>query len=459
MKIYDPVKTLFPLSLVLTLIIAYWGHAGNLFPPELTILNDFTAVNASDLSKSARPYDTGRIGPNIIVGEAQLLSQQNSRLHHVESHMVVSPLNPDHWLVAAMIVDDPVAWEFHVAVWRTTDAGKTWTRTDFPKVMADPNLSMDIKGNVYLSGLGQSLKGDRNEYYYISNDGGKSWSNGYSVSGGHDHPFLISEGTNTYWWSTTRGNRILNIRKAVDGGTFENIRTIKFDDSFRHDNMMPAVLNDGTLILPHSAYISGRSSIDPKGSYLFKTKNGVDVSGPIELTKRQGTSKGTASMLADNTESVYRGNLYYLYTLGVFRVSKGIGMSISEDGGETWKDITVQKPSPRGEKYYIPTGAINKDGVIGIYWNQHGRNRSIIDNDIYFTASKDGGKTFLDPVKVTRVTSRLARQGPSSRVAGTFPGGGHYSGMDVLPDGSFQLVWSDARSGIYQLYTANVVVE
>lgn len=451
MKIFDSSKKNYSLSLVFTLVIAviaFWGYAGNFFPPKLTLQNNYRPVTASEVSKSARSNDTGGISPEIVIGEAQRLSQQNSGLHHVESHMVISPLNPDHWLVAAMIIDEPVAWKFHVAVWRTTDAGTTWTRTDFPKTSADPYLSMDINGNVYLSGLGQS-------HYYISGNSGKNWSEGYAVPESHDHPFTTSTSVNTFWWSTTRRNKVLNLKKAVNGGPFENVQTINFNDSFRHDNMMPTVLHDGTLILPYSNFKSTRSSIQIEAAYLFTTNNGSELTGPIKITDRQGTSKGMASMLADNTESTYRGNLYYLYTLGEFRDSKGIGMSISGDEGETWKDITVQKPSPRGEKYYVPTGAINKDGVIGIYWYQHGRSRSIIDNDIYFTASKDGGETFMEPVKVTKVTSRLSRR---AKVAGTFPGGGHYSGMSVLPDGSFQLVWSDARSGIYQLYTANVIV-
>jgi hypothetical protein len=40
-----------------------------------------------------------------------------------------------------------------------------------------------------------------------------------------------------------------------------------------------------------------------------------------------------------------------------------------------------------------------------------------------------------------------------------FPAGGEYMGLDAAPDGSFQLLWSDARSGVYQLRTATVRVK
>ena len=42
---------------------------------------------------------------------------------------------------------------------------------------------------------------------------------------------------------------------------------------------------------------------------------------------------------------------------------------------------------------------------------------------------------------------------------GTFGAGGDYSGLAATSDGIFHLVWSDARTGIYQLRTASVAVK
>ncbi len=42
---------------------------------------------------------------------------------------------------------------------------------------------------------------------------------------------------------------------------------------------------------------------------------------------------------------------------------------------------------------------------------------------------------------------------------GTFGAGGDYSGLAATSDGMFHVVWSDARSGIYQLRTATVSVK
>ncbi|HKK88127.1 MAG TPA: hypothetical protein VJ917_04705, partial [Saprospiraceae bacterium] len=309
---------------------------------------------------------TKRIPPNeesgilidnpIKVGEEVHIPYQNSQLHHVESHMVIHPSNPDHWLVTAMIITDPVAWNIEAAVWLTVDAGKNWSRKDFPKIFADPYLSIDDDGIVYFSGLGQSTKGDNNEYYYISKDGGKRWSNGQPVEGPHDHPFLITKGKDTFWWSTMKGNRQLNIRKAHKGEVFQSLKTIHFNDSFRHDNMIPALLGNDTLILPFIKYHSSYTGIDVEGAYFFTTTDGINIQGPERITNRTGSAKGLESMLVDNSESKYKGNLYFLYPLGDMRKSEGLELSISSDGGKLWREVTFRKPE-RGKRYYVPTGA------------------------------------------------------------------------------------------------------
>ena len=395
----------------------------------------------------------------IIVGDNIRITSQQKNLHHVEADFTVNPSNPNHWLAAAIVIDDPVGWKYHCATWASDNGGESWIRTDFQKTGADPKLLITDSGKTYLSCLGKT--GDPNEYYYISNDGGLNWNKEYKVQGGHDHPTLSSHGKVAYWWSTKRGNRILDLRKSIDGTEFEPITSISFSDNYRHDNMQQVILSDGTLILPYSSYQSDRRGVDTKGAFLFKTKVGenIQASDSKRITEKQGNRKGMASMLIDRTNSRFKDNLYYIYALGENESFDGIGMSISVDKGETWKDIVIQDGRILKNKYYAPTGIVNNNGVIGIYWYDRRNDLKREKNDIYFTASIDGGKTFLSPVRVTEINSKPDLKNNERRVAGTFPGGGHYSGISILPDGSFQLVWSDSRSGIYQLYTSNVKVE
>lgn len=395
----------------------------------------------------------------LKVSENKRISSQNSDLHHVEADLVIHPLNPKHWLVAAMVFDDPVSWKYHCATWVSQNSGVSWKRTDFPKTSADPQVAIDENNNAYFSCLGQS--GDINEYYYVSRDGGITWPTEYLISGGHDHPFLVSEGSTTYWVSTTRGNTQLNFRKAEDGGELINQQLLKISVSEykNNDNFKHNILSDGSLVVPFSNFYSTNRGAVTDAVYLLKSSNGgKTISVPILISREVGSSKGIGSLLVGKDK--YEDELYLLYALGQgFSEFNGIGMSISRDKGETWKDRVVQEPVPSDNRFYAPTGTVNKDGVIGVYWYDRRNDPKREKNDVYFTASLDGGNSFLPAVRVTDINSKPNLRSSEARISRAFPGGGHYSGISVLPDGSFQLVWSDSRSGKHQLYTSNIKIE
>ena len=101
---------------------------------------------------------------------------------------------------------------------------------------------------------------------------------------------------------------------------------------------------------------------------------------------------------------------------------------------------------------------MNREGVIGVSWYE------IHDKtcfDLYFTASLDSGETFLPEVRVSSATSCPDTPQDKGVFDGgtTFGAGGDYSGLTATSDGRFHVVWSDARSGIYQLRTATVSVK
>ncbi len=410
------------------------------------------ALNLSSFSSrnQTSPADQAK----IIIGENHVLANQNPRQHHVECQLAVSPRNPNTWIISSMIIDDPLKWKIHCALWVSQNAGKTWRRTDFEDSFADPWVVINDHNQAYFSYLGKKV-----DAYHISPDGGQSWSNSIPVGGSHDHPFNFSSGSNVYWWSTTKGNRVLDLKIATDGDHFVDLKTFPIDNENNHDNFLGVALSTNELILPFSTYKSTRRSVTSKGDYILKVApNGEILQKPTLITKMAGSRKGVKSLHADKSSSSYKDNLYFLYPLGQNEVFKGIGMSISSDKGKTWKDKIIQPPVPSNNKYYCPTAAVNNKGILGVYWYERRNDRSRNNNDIYFTASLDGGESFMTPVRVTEVSGSPEPSHSNGRVIKSFPGGGHYSGLSALKDGSFQLVWSDARSGYYQLYTTNVKV-
>jgi hypothetical protein len=93
----------------------------------------------------------------------------------------------------------------------------------------------------------------------------------------------------------------------------------------------------------------------------------------------------------------------------------------------------------------------NADGVVGI---QYYSLKNLKEFDIYFTASVDGGQTFATPERVSTATSRAPDKSVRS------PGQDQVY-ADAAPDGTFRLVWTDARKGSpqYVIYYRQARVE
>jgi hypothetical protein len=105
---------------------------------------------------------------------------------------------------------------------------------------------------------------------------------------------------------------------------------------------------------------------------------------------------------------------------------------------------------------------VNSDGIVAIAWYDARNDRSTIKGnfqcqEVFLSASLDGGTTFLPEVKVS--TKPTCPAGPRNvATALRFPAGGEYMGLAASSDGSFRLLWSDSRTDIYRLYTATVSV-
>ena len=146
----------------------------------------------------------------------------------------------------------------------------------------------------------------------------------------------------------------------------------------------------------------------------------------------------------------------HLFWLCIADKFDGVLVQRSDDRGESWSEPLRLNHIETADSF-TPSIAVNKDGVIGVSWYEiHDKNCF----DVYFTASLDRGTTFLPEVKVSSVTS--CPDTPQNKGVfdpGTTSGaGGDYSGLAATSDGLFHVVWSDARSGIYQLRTASVTV-
>jgi len=130
---------------------------------------------------------------------------------------------------------------------------------------------------------------------------------------------------------------------------------------------------------------------------------------------------------------------------------------------------------PADSVQYQAQLAVNKNGLLAITWFDTRAANDLAHYDEYFTASLDGGVTFLKPVRVSSKTSQMFGIGnmqiiPSiwrhenlARVSFTSPStrwrsAGDYMGLAADTDGIFHPLWSDSRSGTFQIWTATVQV-
>jgi hypothetical protein len=134
--------------------------------------------------------------------------------------------------------------------------------------------------------------------------------------------------------------------------------------------------------------------------------------------------------------------------------------------------------APASANQFLPTIAVSKAAVVGVSWHDtRDASDSEFGYDVYFSASTDGGRTFLPPVRVSTELSRPHSSGNLMFTPLTFPyddgairmtllsaagrwgNGGEYSGLAVDADGVFHPFWPDSRPGTFQAMSARVRVD
>lgn len=229
-----------------------------------------------------------------------------------------------------------------------------------------------------------------------------------------------------------------------------------------HQNGTPAVLNDGRIVVPFHELTHDGSFLQSSRLWTTTTDDrGIFM--PPSLVTEQFTAD-SPFLVADASRGMFHDRVYagWVGLAGEFHHYA----AYSTDRGATWtKPVRVSDSS---EAKRVPTHhpmlAINNAGVVGPSWYDARDDASGKCFKLYFTASVDGGQTFMSNVPVsdvascpdTAANSRPIAPGSSMTLVRRFKEGGDYHGLVALPDGSFHAVWSDSRDGSYQLWTSRI---
>jgi hypothetical protein len=153
----------------------------------------------------------------------------------------------------------------------------------------------------------------------------------------------------------------------------------------------------------------------------------------------------------------------------------------SSNAGATWtppRPIDDNAPNSTTD-HFMANVAVNRAGIVGVMWYDRRDHPDNLGWDVRFSASLDGGATFLPSVKISERANTfppgasLARSrtdastGDSAALQRATVAaaresfkymGGDTAGLAADASGAFHPVWVDNRTGVPQVWTAKVVV-
>jgi hypothetical protein len=162
-----------------------------------------------------------------------------------------------------------------------------------------------------------------------------------------------------------------------------------------------------------------------------------------------------SSLAADRSAGPFHDRLYF-----ACRQDAGgpVLVTSSADGGLTWAT-----PVPAGpfavdtNALRVMTLAVSAKGVLGALIVERRSQEGEACLSTTFSASLDGGQTFLPPQTVS--TSACGSSPNDQVVQRRFPTYGDYFGLVATPDGHFRAMWPEMRNGASVLLTTTIDVD
>ncbi|HEX5073014.1 MAG TPA: sialidase family protein [Gemmatimonadaceae bacterium] len=426
------------------------------------------------------------VGPNVLVS-------RDGNVSHVESAVAANPGDPLNLVATAISFTLPQGGYVN-KTYATFDGGFSWYDARLPEERdlgsADPKVAFTPRGTALQVGLVQGMS------VYRSEDGGRSWLAPARLGRGYDRVAIaVDQSTGpTAGQIYVTGNLDAGPRlhRSVDDGrTFDapvTLPGIVVTDVL--------VLSDGAVLVPlytgpdlrlpenrgtpMATYGTVRST--DAGATFSALRPGFEqqrYSTDSTLRRRRAGSivgDNTATFAADTRSTRYRDRVYAAFPdMRWTRGKPRIAVVWSGDGGATWSAPTmVDASAPASASQFLPAIAVNDSGVVGVMWLDTRASAANDAYDVFFSASLDGGETFLPPVRVSSEPSRPAGPGNMRpalsrlRYAGDtlimdFLSGysrwrdaGDYVGLTSDATGVFHPVWPDSRHGTFQLETARI---
>ena len=421
--------------------------------------------------------DVIRIGPNVLV------SGDLPDVPLAEAHLAVSPTEPGRMLAAAI-----VGGFTGCALFASDDRGGSWSRVEIPWIdgCGDPWLGFGPDGSAYLVVLDDAS----NAAVLRSPDSGRTWLGPVMVPGGpFDRPALVVDNTD----GATSGTVYVGMygptkdryggypipvvfSRSGDGGESFSEPLPLLPTNLRYAFGTLAVLRDGSVIVNFNAYADPytRRLLRVRQEFVARYDPAAHTFDRPSFVAEVSHFWGSLALAVDTSaSSAFRDRVYVAYgNTGLSQklpplakesltpMPLGVFVRSSDAQGHSWSKPTVVSDGNMDPRQM--TAAVNADGVVAVAWNQPSDDDETC-LEPWFSASLDGGETFLEPKKSPSTPSCPRVDVPGNihkgfNVGERFPSGGDYMGLAAGHDGVFHLVWADSRNGLLQLWTAPIRV-
>lgn len=439
---------------------------------------------------------TAQIG-EIVVGRNVQVSRASPADTHYEVLAAADPRDPARMIVGSFIysVGNTTAG---TVVYATRDGGKSWSPTLRGDVLVNtsdpaPAYGGDHTAYFTVSSLGPpgTKRESRKMLMFRSTDGGAKWDTPTSLTYS-DRQYVTVDATGGKYNGrvyVNGNNRVpygvsdFVVFTSTDGGrSFSGPGKREGFGKFTADAMGNAVVaSDGTLV---GVFAAGKSlyaitSID--GGHSLLPAVAIDTEY-VAAGNRKGANNNVVGMplvAVDGGSGPRRDHLYAVWADRRSGRSR-ILFSVSTDKGVTWSKSRQIDDVAASDSIdnFMPTIAVNRSEVVGVMWYDRRRHSDNLGWDARFTASTNGGTSFLPSVQVSEqgttfgpTTPWTALRSSVARAKGDAPGivvdvslntftfqGGDTAGLAADAAGIFHPFWIDNRTGVPQIWTAPVAV-
>lgn len=450
------------------------------------------------------------------------VSTANPQLNHSEVIIAADPMNAEHLLACSMMFPrQPTMVQQKDVAYVSFDGGTTWSASlEFGHTLgaSDPSCAFGPRGSAFYAGL--TFDAVEKQYkvstaVYSSADSGKTWSLSSTLASG-EREFLTAGQVddNLYLAEEYVG---ASIGATVDGRATAPLVIYESNDQGKSFKVCAVIEHKGTGmlvsgypggILPDGAFVTSFSYLPEE---VFKTQTRGPRSGASEAKVRvlrydkksadhlvistvsdlyacnpATNSIPITSLALDSGTSIFRGRMYVAWPDSRSGRCE-ILLSSSADGGRTWSnpipanDDEVRTETDSGPDDFHPVVEVSRKGVVGVLWYDRRENPDNLGWRPRFSASLDGGQTFLrsvgfgdsgmNPYQGNLLTPEVMSQGgaepfqPGNIIRTTLGNmghgitGGETAGLAADASGAFHALWVDNRTGVRQVWTARITVD